>query len=143
MRCQIGVKSMSDIEEFRRTLSSRTLNLMKMEQITTWEQAAKCTERELLRVPNFGRKSLRELREALLDRGLDFSQNEWEPREFIAPQPKVQAGLRQAWDALHKSQLEIGRVKRRIERLMSESHNATPAPQETANLAEKHNETDN
>jgi hypothetical protein len=58
------------------TLSSRTANCLKNEGITTYEKLARMSEAELLRTPNFGWKSLNEMREALLARGLRLANNE-------------------------------------------------------------------
>lgn len=44
-------------------LSTRVLNVMHNERVATWEQLADLTEQELLRIPNFGKVSLREMRE--------------------------------------------------------------------------------
>jgi hypothetical protein len=49
-------------------LSIRTANCLKNEGIATYEKLARMSEAEVLRIPNFGRKSLNELKEALLAR---------------------------------------------------------------------------
>ncbi len=53
-------------------LSARTSKALSNEGIHSLEQLKLCTEKELLRIPNFGRKSLNELRERLAEYGLDF-----------------------------------------------------------------------
>jgi DNA-directed RNA polymerase alpha subunit len=44
-------------------MSARTYNCLKNSNILTFEELARVTEAELLRTPNFGRKSFYELRE--------------------------------------------------------------------------------
>lgn len=50
-------------------LSSRTQNCLKNDNCHTVGDVVKLTERELLRIPNLGRGSLKELKEALASRG--------------------------------------------------------------------------
>lgn len=50
-------------------LTIRLLNALRMEDITTLEQVVCWTERELLKVPNMGRKSINELKEYLHSKG--------------------------------------------------------------------------
>jgi len=47
-----------------------------VEGITTYEKLARMSESELLRTANFGRKSLNEVKETLLARGLRLANNE-------------------------------------------------------------------
>jgi DNA-directed RNA polymerase subunit alpha len=51
-------------------LTARTYNCFLAENIITLEDIVKCTYNELLKMPNFGRKSLKEVRDMLKDRGL-------------------------------------------------------------------------
>lgn len=51
-------------------LSARTLNCLKAEEINTIETLCGWTAAQLLKTPNLGRKSLREIIEALQSRGL-------------------------------------------------------------------------
>ena len=51
-------------------LSIRTANCLKNMEVTTYEKLARRSEAELLRTGNFGRKSLNEVKEILLARGL-------------------------------------------------------------------------
>ena len=53
-------------------LSVRSMNCLKNDNIIYVEELVQKTESELLRTPNFGRKSLNELREALKMLGLRF-----------------------------------------------------------------------
>ena len=48
----------------------RTDNCLRVENIITLEDLVKCTYHDLLKIPNFGRKSLKEVRETLKARGL-------------------------------------------------------------------------
>jgi hypothetical protein len=57
-------------------LSIRTANCLKNVGIATYEKFARMSESELLRIPNFGRRSLNEMKEALLARGLRLANNE-------------------------------------------------------------------
>jgi DNA-directed RNA polymerase subunit alpha len=54
-------------------LSIRTANCLKNEGIATYEKLARMSASELLRIPNFGRRSLNEMKEALLARGLKLT----------------------------------------------------------------------
>ena len=133
---------MSDFDEFRRELSRRTYGALLNDNIQTWEEIAQRREYEMLRIPNFGRKSLRELKQALHSRGLDFAGKYSAPRKVIAKEPDVLAALAAAWDSLDRCEQDIQRVKNRIEALLPESHNATPAQHENATDAENSHETD-
>lgn len=53
-------------------LTVRTLNMLKMEDIETVEQLCCWPENQLLRLPNFGRKSLNELKEVLHSMGFSL-----------------------------------------------------------------------
>tara|TARA_R100001244_G_scaffold118871_1_gene88587 strand:+ start:73 stop:495 length:423 start_codon:yes stop_codon:yes gene_type:complete len=53
-------------------LSTRCLNSLKMDKINTIGDLVQKTEPEMLRTPNFGRKSLNELREILKSMDLSF-----------------------------------------------------------------------
>lgn len=59
-----------------RELSVRSRNCLNAEGITTLWQLVSKTERELLRTPNFGRKSLRELQAYLRPLGLYLNMSE-------------------------------------------------------------------
>ena len=53
-------KSIDDIE-----WTVRTLNCLNSDNIKTVDQLVKLTDNQLLRIPNFGRKSLKEVRDEL------------------------------------------------------------------------------
>jgi hypothetical protein len=57
-------------------LSPRSANCLMYMGITTYEKLARLSESELLRIPNFGRRSLNEVKETLLARGLRLANNE-------------------------------------------------------------------
>lgn len=133
---------MNDFDEFRRELSARTFGALRYENLRTWDEIAKRRELEMLRIPNFGRKSLRELKQALHARGLDFAGNYEAPRKVLAQKPNIQAALVAAWDSLDRSERDIKLAKRRIEALLPRSHNATPEQPQLALPAQKPTETD-
>jgi DNA-directed RNA polymerase alpha subunit len=54
-------------------LSVRIASALRQEGVETLGDICKCSEAELLRYPNFGRKSLNELKGILQDHGLSFS----------------------------------------------------------------------
>jgi len=56
--------------------SVRTYNCLKYENIKNMWQLVSKTENEMLRVPNFGRKSLREIKEYIEPLGLRFGMSE-------------------------------------------------------------------
>ena len=60
-------KPVADLE-----LSVRVHNVLKNDNITYLEDLIQKEERELLRIPNFGRKSMNELKEILRELGLRF-----------------------------------------------------------------------
>lgn len=51
-------------------LTIRLINALRIEDITTLEQVVCWTERELMKIPNMGRKSINELKEYLHSKGL-------------------------------------------------------------------------
>lgn len=51
-------------------LSTRLLNCLRREGIKTVDQIIERREREILRIPNIGKKTLNELKEVLKQRGL-------------------------------------------------------------------------
>ncbi|WP_372825475.1 DNA-directed RNA polymerase subunit alpha C-terminal domain-containing protein [Polaromonas sp.] len=54
-------------------LLTRTLNCLKVENINTIGELLQCTENDLLKGPNMGRKSLNDVKEALRLRGLKLA----------------------------------------------------------------------
>ena len=62
-------------------LSNRAYNALKSEGIDTLEKIEKEGARSLLRIPNFGRKTLKEVKEFLAIRGISLLENgsrQWE-----------------------------------------------------------------
>lgn len=59
------------VEDFE--LSARTLNAVRSKHIGTLVELASKTEREMLKIRNFGRKGLLELKSLLQSLGLDFA----------------------------------------------------------------------
>lgn len=55
-------------------ITHRVYNCLTVEGIRTIGDLVKCTENDLLRLPNFGRKSLRELKETLAEHKLTLKQ---------------------------------------------------------------------
>lgn len=53
-------------------LSVRTVNSLQSNDIYTYDQLAAKTERELLRLCNFGRKSVNEVKDALAAKGINI-----------------------------------------------------------------------
>lgn len=51
-------------------LSARSGSCLEAESIRTISQLLRCTENDLLKVPNLGRRSLNELKDRLAERGL-------------------------------------------------------------------------
>jgi len=60
---EVAAKSVDDMQ-----WSNRTINCLKNDAIKTIGQIAAMSESEMLRIPNFGRKSLREIKESLYQR---------------------------------------------------------------------------
>ena len=67
--------------------STRSANAMKNEGILTLAMLATKTEAEVLRIPNFGRKSLKEMRAMLASVGMKFAEDVKRP----APRPPQSA----------------------------------------------------
>jgi len=65
-------------------LSVRTINGLQNARIETIADLVLRSEREMLQIKNFGRKSLREIREVLADRGLSLRDGGADPDELIA-----------------------------------------------------------
>ena len=54
-----------------RGLSIRTANTLAENRIKSWQQLAEIGDQDLLRIPNFGRIALREVKACLASRGAD------------------------------------------------------------------------
>lgn len=65
-------------------LSVRSMNCLKNDNITYIGDLVQKTESEMLRTPNFGRKSLNEIKQVLTDMGLGLGMNvpEWPPENI-------------------------------------------------------------
>lgn len=56
-------------------LSIRSLNCLRAEGIQYAEELAKCTERQLLKFPNLGRKSINQIKFALQSKGFSLKES--------------------------------------------------------------------
>ena len=66
-------------------LSVRSLNCLKSEGVKYIGDLAVKQETDMMRTPNFGRKSLNELKKLLADMNLSFAMNiQWPPKDFDA-----------------------------------------------------------
>jgi DNA-directed RNA polymerase alpha subunit len=72
------------IEDLIDLLSVRTFNCLKNENITRIGDLVQKTEAEILRMPNFGRKSLNEIKEMLAEMGLHLGMDvpAWPPEDI-------------------------------------------------------------
>jgi hypothetical protein len=114
-------------------LSVRTANGLKNEGgIRTIGNVVRKMERELLIVPNFGRKSLNELKEALAEKGLHLGMTEeecatWTPpqgrQELPNPQPRLQRYTPQ--DAARAQAIGDAFVEGKTMREIGEEHDLT------------------
>lgn len=67
-----------------KNLITRTYNALCMENITSFEQITKYTEADMLKIPNFGRKSLNILKIAMAEKGLSFKPSRFQgPHDYI------------------------------------------------------------
>tara|TARA_R100000458_G_C8032436_1_gene87351 strand:- start:48 stop:470 length:423 start_codon:yes stop_codon:yes gene_type:complete len=94
-------------------LSIRVMNGLKSNNINTIEDLVKLTEGEILRTPNFGRKSLNEVKEVLSCMNLKLGMTEEERKKDI---PKKHPNLWKEfnWDIIAKSQEAANRSLNRI-----------------------------
>ena len=94
-------------------LSIRVMNGLKSNNINTIEDLVKLTEGEILRTPNFGRKSLNEVKEVLSGMNLKLGMTEEERKKDI---PKKHPNLWKEfnWDIIAKSQEAANRSLNRI-----------------------------
>ena len=94
-------------------LSIRVMNGLKSNGIDTIEDLVKLTEGEILRTPNFGRKSLNEVKEVLSGMNLKLGMTEEERKKDI---PKKHPNLWKEfnWDIIAKSQEAANRSLNRI-----------------------------
>ena len=94
-------------------LSIRVMSGLKNNEIDTIEDLVKLTEGEILRTPNFGRKSLNEVKEVLSGMNLKLGMTEEERKKDI---PKKHPNLWKEfnWDIIAKSQEAANRSLNRI-----------------------------
>mgnify|MGYP001342443176 FL=1 len=94
-------------------LSIRVMSGLKNNEIDTIEDLVKLTEGEILRTPNFGRKSLNEVKEVLSNMNLKLGMTEEERKKDI---PKKHPNLWKEfnWDIIAKSQEAANRSLNRI-----------------------------
>jgi len=84
-------------------LSIRVMNGLKINEINTIGDLVKLTEGEFLRTPNFGRKSLNEIREVLSGMSLKLGMTEDE-MEKNTPEKHPNLWKDLNWDIIKKSQ---------------------------------------
>ena len=69
---ELGLKDKLDAEVDSLDISVRSYNCMKNGNIRTIRELVQKTEGEMLKIKNFGRKSLNELKDVLASMGLQF-----------------------------------------------------------------------
>ena len=77
----VSVDKSKRISLIQSSLDSRALNCLTYNEIYTLEDLTKCRAKDLLQIPNFGKKSLMAINEMLLSFGLSLS------NEYIAGNP--------------------------------------------------------
>ena len=93
-------------------LSSRVMNGLKNDGIDTIGDLVKLTEGEFLRTPNFGRKSLNEIREILSGMSLKLGMTEEEQKYIPEKHPNLWKEYN--WDIVAKSQEAANKSLNRI-----------------------------
>ena len=93
-------------------LSSRVMNGLKNDGIDTIGDLVKLTEGEFLRNPNFGRKSLNEIREILSCMSLKLGMTEEEQKYIPEKHPNLWKEFN--WDIVAKSQEAANKSLNRI-----------------------------
>ena len=93
-------------------LSSRVMNGLKNDGIDTIGDLVKLTEGEFLRTPNFGRKSLNEIREILSGMSLKLGMTEEEQKYIPEKHPNLWKEFN--WDIVAKSQEAANKSLNRI-----------------------------
>lgn len=90
----------------------RVANMLKVEGIHTVGQLATKSEAELLRCPNFGRGSLKKLKEALDEYGVELESSEILDME--QQMKRAMARARAAKVAYAEAALEVQRIAKRL-----------------------------
>ena len=89
----------------RLELSPRTLNCLKRAHITKVGQVLETSDDELLKIRNFGEKSLTELREKLTERGITSPQSEWPVAALPQGAPEGEIDVAEAVSSLSPEDL--------------------------------------
>ena len=76
-------------------LSVRSANCLKNDNIVYIGDLVQKSESEMLRTPNFGRKSLNEIKEVLqqMDLGLGISVVDWPPENIVELSKKLEEAI--------------------------------------------------
>jgi hypothetical protein len=90
----------------------RVANMMKFMNIRTVGQLATMSEAELLRLPNFGRRSLQQLKQALDEYGVELESSEILDME--QQMKRAMARARAAKVAYAEAALEVQRIAKRL-----------------------------
>jgi hypothetical protein len=93
-------------------LSIRVMSGLKNNEINTIGDLVKLTEGEILRTPNFGRKSLNEVREVLSGMSLKLGMTEEERKGETCKHPNLWKEFN--WDIIAKSQEAANKSLNRI-----------------------------
>ena len=93
-------------------LSSRVMNGLKNDGVDTIGDLVKLNEGEFLRTPNFGRKSLNEIREILSGMSLKLGMTEEEQKYIPEKHPNLWKEFN--WDIVAKSQEAANKSLNRI-----------------------------
>ena len=78
----------TSVEDLKSKLSVRSFNCLKNADIRTLRELVQMTEAEIMRTKNFGSKSLGEIKELLLEMGLDLGMQVDQPADAEPVQPE-------------------------------------------------------
>lgn len=93
-------------------LSNRVVNGLKFNEINTVKELVSKTEGEILRAPNFGRKSLNEIKEVLSGMSLKLGMKEELKKDTPGKHPNLWKEFN--WDIIAKSQEAANKSLNRI-----------------------------